>query len=767
MGLETIYRLSVILKLSDLLSGPMRGAQVAVNKTNERLQALANTSKNLMAAGGAMTAAGTAILGAVLLPTKATFETQRALGELASVGVTDLQALEKAAMSFSNKWAGTTKAQFISAAYDIKGGISSLTDTGVAEYTRLAALTAKATKATTEEMTSLFATGYGIYKDMYNKLSDEAFGQMFSGGIAAAVNQFKSTGPQMAQALTTLGAAATSAKRPMEEQLTVLGMLQATMPGGEAGTKYRAFIQSAAKAGKELGLSFVDSKNQLLGVTEIIAKLRAKYGDTLDAIEKQQIAKAFGTDEAVAMIDLLYPKLDSLKDNIGNIREAMKGGTKVTLEMARAMNIDPGSRWQILGQQWQNLKEVVGGELLPTFNQIMDKTGGFLQRLTDLAQANPGVARSIGLVAAGAGVLLAALGGASLLIGGVGYMFTQLVKPLRLIREAAGPIQDAFLTLRIRGMYAADSLRKGFSTIRAGAASAGRGVAQLAISTAQLARRAAIAAAGGLRNMAVGLVQLARRGIMAAATALPGLIASVWSFTAALLANPITWVVMGVIALVAALVLLWRNWDAVTAAFARGWEWIKNVFTMGKQWLAEALTGMKNLIVGKFTEFKESGAALLQAFVDGLKSMVMQPYEVVKGGLAKLRRLLPFSDAKEGPLSQLTKSGGALITTLAGGIYAKQHVLYAAMSDVLGGAGLTPALAAGGEGFAAPPPGLAKTTSVNIREIFRERSITRERERSVETRRGGPLVALHYYGNDRAEARDLLRDLEAWLSRNQ
>ena len=41
---------------------------------------------------------------------------------------------------------------------------SSLSDEGVAEFTALAALTAKATKSTASEMTSLFATGYGIYK---------------------------------------------------------------------------------------------------------------------------------------------------------------------------------------------------------------------------------------------------------------------------------------------------------------------------------------------------------------------------------------------------------------------------------------------------------------------------------------------------------------------------------------------------------------------------------------------------------------------------
>ena len=68
-----------------------------------------------------------------------------------------------------------SKADFISAAYDIKSGIASLSDEGVAEFTSLAALTAKATKSTAGEMTSLFATGYGIYKDYYSDLSDMEF----------------------------------------------------------------------------------------------------------------------------------------------------------------------------------------------------------------------------------------------------------------------------------------------------------------------------------------------------------------------------------------------------------------------------------------------------------------------------------------------------------------------------------------------------------------------------------------------------------------
>lgn len=786
MGLETIFRLSVIMRMADMLSGPMRSAQVVVGQTNARLKALEETSKSLMKTGTAMIGTGAAMAGAIALPVRSTFETKRALGELASVGVKDMQALDKAATDFSNHWAGTTKAQFITSAYDIKSGISSLSDTGVAEYTRLAALTGKATKSTTAEMTSLFATGYGIYKDLYGKLSDEAFGQMFSGGIAASVKQFKTTGSGMAEAIQNLGASATSAKRPLEEQLTVLGMLQATMSGGEAGTKYQAFIQSAAKAGKELGLSFVDSKNQLLGVTDIVGKLRSKYGNTLDAIEKQQLAQAFGTDEAVDMIDLLYPKLDTLQGNIGNIRSAMKDGTAVTKEMATAMNTDPGSRWAKVGQQMHNLMEVMGNSMLPTAEAAMNKIGDLVTRLTKFGEENPAVAQKVGLLLTALAALITIGGGGAILFGSLGFAITNIVKPIGFVRTRLRNLKDDFLTLRIRGMYAADSLRRGFTTVQSGAVRAGQGVASLATSAARLGRQAAIAAAGGLksaassllsltrsagtaavaalRNMTAGMARMAAQAIRTAVMALPGLIAGVWSFTAALLANPITWIVLAIIALVAVIILLWRNWDKVTAAFLIGWQFIKNVFAMGKQWVVEGITAIGTYITSKFTEFKNSGAALLQAFVDGLKSMVMQPYEVVKGGLSKLRNLLPFSDAKEGPLSRLTYSGGALMTTFAAGIHTKQSVLHAAMSRALSGMELAPAMAGAGGGLRTPAPGLAKRTSLNIREIFREKS--RESERVYESRRG-PLVALHYRSGDRREAEGLLHELESWLARNK
>jgi hypothetical protein len=54
----------------------------------------------------------------------------------------------------------------------------------------------------------------------------------------------------------------------------------------------------------------------------------------------------------------------------------------------------------------------------------------------------------------------------------------------------------------------------------------------------------------------------------------------------------------------------------------------------------------------------------------------------VKSGLEKLRNLLPFSDAKEGPLSALTLSGERLMGTLGKGVMSGASDLYSAAVKV-------------------------------------------------------------------------------------
>ena len=184
MGFESVYRLSVVMQMIDNLSQPMKSISGKVDASLSSLDRLSQGFGSITQTGAAMVGVGSKITEGVLMPIGATFETKRAIGELASLGVKDLAALENAATQFSEKWAGTTKSDFITAAYDIKSGIASLTDEGIAQYTELSGITATATKSTIAEMTDLFATGYGIYKGFYSDLSDMEFGEMFSAGIS-------------------------------------------------------------------------------------------------------------------------------------------------------------------------------------------------------------------------------------------------------------------------------------------------------------------------------------------------------------------------------------------------------------------------------------------------------------------------------------------------------------------------------------------------------------------------------------------------------
>lgn len=459
MGMDSVYRLSVVMGLTDQLTNPLSSVQSSVIDTTKSLNDAFGT---LQKSGAVMTGIGTAITGACLGTVKSTFETQNALGELASLGVTDLQAVEDAAKSFSDTWAGTTKADFITASYDIKSGISSLTDEGVAQFTELAALTGKATKSTTEEMGSLFATGYGIYKGFYKDLSDMEFGEMFSAGIATAVKNYKTSGSQMAASISALGATATNNNVPLEEQLAILGQLQTTMSGSEAATKYKSFLNQAAKAGKELGLTFVDANNQLLSTPEILDTLKSKYGDTIDAVEKQELKKAFGTDEAVAMIDLLYNNVETLTTGVDDLASSMKKGTGVTQEMANAINNTPEQKFEVLKQKVHNNVEELGKNLLPTINETMDRVSDVISKGSEWIGNNQELISTVMNVSMKLGVMLVIIGSLLGVFGTVGKAVLSVKTSVTTLKTAWMALSAAFagtpvgwIVLAVVGLVAA------------------------------------------------------------------------------------------------------------------------------------------------------------------------------------------------------------------------------------------------------------------------------------------------------------------------
>jgi TP901 family phage tail tape measure protein len=59
-------------------------------------------------------------------------------------------------------------------------------------------------------------------------------------------------------------------------------------------------------------------------------------------------------------------------------------------------------------------------------------------------------------------------------------------------------------------------------------------------------------------------------------TGLSGAIAATWAFTSALLGNPITWIVIGIAALIVGIVLLVKHFDKVKTAIKAAWDVIEN-----------------------------------------------------------------------------------------------------------------------------------------------------------------------------------------------
>lgn len=706
MSLESVFKLSLIMNMIDNLSGPMAGVASKVGANVSKLDAISEGFGNAAKAGAVMQETGAQITGAVLAPVEATFETQRALGELASLGVQDLGAVEDAARSFSDQWAGTTKSDFISAAYDIKSGIASLADEGVAQYTELAGLTAKATKSTVGEMTSLFATGYGIYKNYYDDLTDIEFGEMFSAGISQSVKQFKTTGSEMASAIESLGASATNANVPLEEQLSVLGMLQATMSGSEAGTKYAAFLQAAAKGGDALGLSFLDANNQLKSMPEIIDQLRGKYGETIDAVEKQQLAEAFGTDEAVDLIDLMYGKIGDLQTNIVGMYDALGSGTGVAQQMASAMQETEPERFERLQQRIHNVTESIGGSLLPTVNDFMGVGEQVLTKVGTWIDQNQELVRVIMLIVLAVGGFLVVGGSLIAVISGVGLVVTKAISTFKMLKAGfllakgaltplitsvwsftsallANPVTwvvigivaliaalvllynkcewfrnavNAIIDFFKEKLGAALEVAKNIFGAIGGAIGSAMEAAKATVSEKLDNMKAAYEShGGGIRGAAAAAVE-----------GVKGLYTAGYTFLDNLTGGKLTEI---------------KN--KFTTAMGGIVQGVSQKFTEARTAFSNGLNTIKNAVSGAVTWFFTSGQRIVSTFANGIKSAFSGAVEAVKSGLQKIRNMLPFSDAKEGPLSTLTLSGQRTMTTYAQGLTQAQNAPAEAMEKSL------------------------------------------------------------------------------------
>ncbi|WP_368485483.1 phage tail tape measure protein [Pseudoalteromonas sp. SD03] len=366
-----------------------------------------------MASGVAGIAASGYALQNALMPA---IEMDRALGEVKSLGVREsaLKQLTDTSYDFALKY-GKSSTEFVKSSYDIQSAIAGLNDADLSAFTLSSNVLAAATKADAGTITNYMGTMYGIFKNQANAMGKSEWVEQLTGMTASAVQAFKTTGSEMSSAFTAIGAQATTAGIAMNEQMAVLGTLQATMSGSEAGTKYKSFLAGVGKAQDALNLTFTDSQGAMLPMVDILNQIKGKYGETIDVAEGDELKKAFGSAEAVATINLLMNDIDGLGQSIDSL------GNVTGMQQAEKMAMDMTDQSQRLAQSWYVIRAAWGSAILPVFNKFVGLIADMGTSVVWFTEAFPNLTKWIGYAAVGVLGLVAA-GGLFTLMMGAGKM---------------------------------------------------------------------------------------------------------------------------------------------------------------------------------------------------------------------------------------------------------------------------------------------------------------------------------------------------------
>lgn len=397
-------RLDFILALTDKVTAPM--GKVKTTFSDLASQSEANTKQ--MGMGLAAITGGFVGINASMAPA---LEMNRALGEVRSLGVAEdaLDALNAKALEFSTNYGENAQA-FVASAYQIDGAIKGLAGEQLATFTNVSNLVAKATKDDAATMTEYVGTLYNLQKGQADAMGKGAWVEKLGGQTALAVQLFRTSGAQMKDAFKEVGALASTAGVDMAEQMAVIGTLSSTMEGGDAGGRYKALFENMGAASDKLGMKFTDQQGKALPILEIMDKLQGKLGDLTSASAGAKLTEAFGGEGAQVIAALAKDtgRLRNGIDQLGKVR-----GLEQAEKMAKAM-VDP---WQQFGSAVQALRIAFGQALIPTLTPLMDRLVGIASTLTRWTQLFPNITRLIGILtltflgmAAGMGLLTFAVG---------------------------------------------------------------------------------------------------------------------------------------------------------------------------------------------------------------------------------------------------------------------------------------------------------------------------------------------------------------------
>lgn len=675
------------------MSGPLTFALVlsAVDKATAPLRAVAKSMDSVKKAGEALSKAGAAMrvarenvddftgrmksgLESVIAPAlqvdTALGELQRDVGpKLANVGAT-LDDVKKSAVAWQNAHLGSAE-QFISVskAYFQAGLSESQAIKATEAALRAATATGKDAGAITSTLTLLYTQMGDKTKDAgaeFGHLSDvlTRANQTFIGmDVAALADPLKDALP-----------AAKASKVQVEQVVAVLGQLNAAgIRGGEAGASFAAVLQSMSAASQKLGFEVKKTSDGQLDLVGTLAGIEQKYGKLKDVTPEvaAQLQDAFGP-AAFKAIAALSGQTTELQANLSKVQDS--AGAAATA--AGAMESTTGAQAKIAQQQLESVKLELAAGMLPALQSVLPPLKSVLETFGGFAKEHPELVGIVGTIAVLA-VVAGSVIGPLLSVGGALFSVGSF-----LVTGAAEAIT-----------FGASFIASVIPALISGAASAWAFAAAMLANPITWIVLAIIALAAviyiywdPISKFFVALWDKIKVAFIAVWNAIKG----VWDFAVAYYTGIWNALVAG---FQAAWQLISSVWDGVAGFFSNLWAQIKGAVDGGISgilgllaqfspltWIMKGLDAVTQWLGG--FSLIEAGKNIVGTIVEGIKAMASAPVDAMKAIVQKVRNLLPFSPAKEGPLRDLHKV--KLVETVAQSVNGAP--LVAAMTHVAGDA---------------------------------------------------------------------------------
>ena len=529
---NAMFELSVLLSLSDHLSGQLGGVQSKLTAMGARLTALGQATSTL----------GQSMMGAMGGPIAAFAEAEDAATSLktammdSSGKVTaDFARINDLATDLGNKLPGTTA--------DFQQMMTKLKEMGVSNQAILGGLGKAAAYLGVElkmpfaeaaEFAARLSNATGVAeKDMMTFL--DTIARTKNLGVSASEMGYafsRSSGALMSMGLQGLKSSQDLA--PLYAMLINMGMSGETVGTGFASIMnalnvYSAGSTKAARnvqkelAGMGIQLKFLDEHGHLLGVEQMIGQL-----EKLKALnpEKQAgvIRSLFGTGQDAQMVTAMLTKgVAGYEELRGRMQQQANLNTKVNAQLGTLKNL-----WDAATGTLTNTKAALAGALAPELKRAVEWFGKLSEQLGKWIGEHPKLTKWI------AGFMM--FGGAALtLVGTLGSVSGVAMMAFGQIGKLSGGIASA-ITYTSRWV------------------------------------QWNLAASGGLRGLASSGWSAITGGLAALRTGFLAAASGAWSFSVALLANPLTWIVVGI---VAAAALIYKYWGPISGFFRGMFDGIK------------------------------------------------------------------------------------------------------------------------------------------------------------------------------------------------